>query len=561
MINLNKLKSIDTPARYTGGEARQVIKNASIVSKRVCVSVPAMYEIGMFDFDLKEIYHVLNNEKDVWCERTFAPMPDFEKLLKDNNEKLYTLESKTPLKNMDAIVFVLANELMYTNMLNILNLGGVPILKERRNEGFPLVIATGSAILNPKPLEDFVDVYIIGEPALVIQDIIDKTDKNKTKQQMLYDMKNIPGIYIPNITTDDVHMICNLDIDSKIPPKNVPIPSIKTMMDKSIVTLSSGCEKNCITCTHKYVYGMPRYMSVDKAVLNTRRTVNYTGNTEVMLMSNCHGTYPGFPEIIYRLNDLDRPKLKNISFMEVKLNKDNLWMLKYMEDKEEYPSIIVGAPTKELRDKLGIEIEEEDIIGVAKEVFEAGFNKIRLKYIIGVPGETYEDFAKILNHANKVCKVYKEVYSKAPNKYIVEINLYNFKAKPHTPSCWCAVNSAENLEIKCRYIKDKNKNENVIITAEEGKQTVIETLLARGDEKVGKTIYEAWKQGARHDMMEPLFSVDSWNVALNKTGIDIKNYLEELNEKKLLPWDNIVVGTSKEELRRIYVNRIKGDRN
>ena len=155
--------------------------------------------------------------------------------------------------------------------------------------------------------------------------------------------------------------------------------------------------------------------------------------------------------------------------------------------------------------------------------------------------------------------MYKEVYSKSPDKYIVEINLYNFKAKPHTPSQWCAVNTAENLEIKARYLKERNKNDNVIITAEEGKQSVIETLLARGDSKVGDAIYEAWKQGARHDMIEPLFSVDSWNLALNKTGIDIKEYLEELNDKKVLPWDNIVVGTSKEELRRIYLNRVKGD--
>ncbi len=559
MINLNKLKNVDTPARYTGGEARQCVKNSEMVSKRVCVSVPAMYEMGMFDFDIKDMYYVLNQNKDVWCERAFAPMPDFEKLLRDNNEKLYTLESKTPLKNMDAIVFVLSSELMYTNMLNMLNLGGVPILNQRRQEGFPIVIATGSAVLNPKPLEGFVDLYIIGEPSLVIGEIVSKIDKNASKQDILNSMKDIPGVYIPNVTDKDVYMVRELDIDSKMTPKSVVIPSIKTVIDKSLVTLSSGCEKNCITCTHKFAYGKPQYMSVDKAVLKTKRIMNATGNAEIMLMSNCHATYPGFPEIIYKLNDLDRPKVKDISFMEVKLNKDNLWLLKYMQDKEDYPSIIVGAPTKQLRYKLGIEIEDEEVIDVARECFKEGFNKIRLKYIIGVPGETYEDFAKILNMANRICKVYKEVYSKSPDKYIVEINLYNFKAKPHTPSAWCSVNTAENLEIKARYLKDKNKNELVIITAEEGKQSVIETLLARGDEAVGHVIYEAWKQGARHDMIEPLFLTDSWQVALSKCGVDIKNYLEEMNEKKLLPWDNIVIGTSKDELRRIYLKRIKGD--
>lgn len=559
MISLNKLKNIDTPARYTGGEARQCIKNSAMVSKRVCVAVPAMYEFGMFDFDIKDMYYVLNQTRDIWCERVFAPMPDFERLLRDNNEKLYTLESKTPLKDMDAIVFTVSSELMYTNMLNMLNLGGIPILKERRQERFPLIIATGSAVLNPKPLEKFVDLFVIGEPACVINDIVNKIDSSTTKESMLRSMQDIPGVYIPGVTDKDVHMVRELDIDSKQVPKIMVVPSIKTMIDKSLVTLSCGCDKNCITCTHKYTYGTPQYMSVDKAVLNTKRIINATGNAEVMLMSNCHATYPGFPEIIYKLNDLDRPKVKDISFMEVKLNKENLWLLKYMKDKEDYPSIIVGAPTKALRNKLGIGVEDEDVEYIAKECFKAGFNKIRLKYIIGVPGETYEDFAKILNMANKICKIYKEVYSKAPDKYIVEINLYNFKAKPHTPSGWCAVNTAENLELKVRYLKEKNKNELLVITAENGKQTVIETLLARGDEKAGDVLYEAWKQGARHDMLEPFFMADSWQVALNKTGVDIKSYLEELNEKKVLPWDNIVISTPKEELRRIYINKVKGD--
>ena len=558
MISLDKLKNIDTPARYTGGEARQCIKNSTVVSHRVCVAVPAMYEFGMFDFDLKDMYYVLNQERTIWCERAFAPMPDFEQLLRTSNEKLYTLESKTPLKNMDAVIFVLSSELMYTNMLNMLNLGGIPILKERRCEGFPLVIATGSAVLNPKPLENFVDVYIMGEAALVIKDIVKLLDANLTKEEQLNKLKDIPGIYIPNVTDKDVYMVKELDIDTTQVPRYMVVPSIQTVVDKTLVSLSKGCDKNCINCSHKYIYGKPEYMSVDKAVIKTKKMIDATGNTSVMLMTNCHATYPGFPEIIYRLNDLDRPKVKDISFMEVKLTKDNLWVLRYMQDKQDYPSVIVGAPTTALREKIGIGVEDDELLYVAKQVFEAGFNKIRLKYIIGIPGETYEDFAKILNMANKICKVYKEVYSKSPDKYIVEINLYNFKAKPHTPSGWCAVNTAENLEIKVRYLKEKNKNDLVIITAENGKQTVVETLLARGDEKVGSVLYEAWKQGARHDMIEQIFNMDNWNVALNKTGVDIKEYLEEKNEKVILPWDNIVIGTAKDELRRIYLNKIKG---
>lgn len=561
MLSLDKLKNIDTPARYTGGEARQVIKNVSSIKNRVCVASPAMYELGMFDFDVKNIYYALNQRKDTWCERCFAPMPDFEKLLRMEDEPLYTLESKTALKDMDVIIFVLSTEMMYTNVLNMLNLGKVPILKERRKENYPLIILTGSAIINPKPLEKFADLFIVGESHLVLPYIIDKINENKgrAKELILDELKDMPGVYVPEKTLGDVYYLKELDIDRDLGPKSVVVPSIKTMIDKSLVVVSKGCDKNCVMCTNKFINGTVQEMSVDKAYLKAKRLVDATGNTEVMFMANCYADYSGFPDVIYKVQDLDKPKIKDVSFMEVKFTKDNLWLLKYMKNFDEPASIIVGAPTENLQKIIGVGMKEDDVLFVAKKAFEAGFNKIRLKYIIGGPTETYEDLSKILVTANKICKVYKEVYSKAPDKYIVNVNLYNFKAKPHTPSQWCATNTAENFEIRQRYLKDKNKNEFVIFTEENGKQSVIETMLGRGDERVSEVLYEAWKQGARHDMLEPLFSYDSWQVALNKTGVDIKWYLQELNEKKILPWDNIYVGTDKDELRRIYINNIKGD--
>ena len=560
MLNLEKLKKVDTPARYTGGEARQYVKNEALVNLRVCVSSPAVYEMGSFDMDVKAIYYTLNSKRDVWCERCFAVMKDFENLLKEEKEKLYTLESKTPLKNMDVIIFVLSSELMYTNMLNILDLGGVPLLKEKRNEGFPLIIATGSAVLNPKPLEKFVDVFVMGEAAVVSNDIADKLidNKKKKKKEVLENLNELPGVYIPGVTKSDVYMVRESDIDSEIVPKNFAIPSIDTMFNQTFVTLSKGCSKSCVTCSHKYIYGKEEYMSVDKAVLKTKRLLNSTGNTEVILCSNCYANYPGFPEIIYRLKDIERPKIKDISLMEVKLNKENLWTLKYLKDTD-IPSIIVGSTTDRLIKKIGIGMSEEDVLFVSKKIFEAGFGKIKLKYIIGIPTENYEDLSKILVLANKICKMYKEYFSKTPDKFIVEIDLYNFKPKPHTPSQWCSINTAENFEIKSRYLKDKNRNEYIVINAEEGKMSVVETLLARGDEKVSDTILEAYNSGARNDLIEPLFMWDAWQIAINKSKIDVKKYLLEYNENIVLPWDNIHTGTPKEELRRIYINKIKGE--
>ena len=560
MLSLDKLKNVDTPIRYTGGEARQYVKNEALIKLRACVSSPAIYEMASFDMDVKSIYFALNSRYDVWCERCFAVMNDFEQLLKDQKEKLYTLESKTPLKNMDVIIFVLSSEMMYTNMLNILDLGGVPILKEKRNEGFPLVIATGSAVLNPKPLEKFVDVFVMGEMHVISNEIAEKIIelKDKTKQEVLQGLNELPGVYVPGVTTSDVYMITEDDIDSELVPKSMVIPSMETMFNKTFVSLSKGCSRSCMTCPHKYIYGKEKYMSVDKALLKTKRLLNATGNTDVILSSNCFADYPGFPEIIYRLRDLDRPKIKNVSLMEVKLSKDNLWTLKYMNETD-IPSIIVGATTDILIKKIGIGLKEEDVVFIAKKVFEAGFSKIRLKYIIGIPSENYEDLSKILVLANKICKLYKDYFSKAPDKFIVEIDLYNFKPKPHTPSEWCQINSAENFEIKSRYLKDKNRNEYVVTNAEEGKMSIVETILARGDEKVSDIILEAYNEGARNDYLEPMFMWDAWQIAINRSKVDVKKYLLEYNENIILPWDNIYTGTPKEELRRIYINKIKGD--
>lgn len=563
MIELNELKIVDTPARYIGGESRQVIKNVNMVTNRVALAVPTMYEMGMFDFDFKKLYYTLNNRKDTWCERVFAPFIDFENLLRNTDNKLYTLESKTILRNMDVVIFSIPSELMYTNVLNMLNLGGIPCLSSRRKEGFPLIIATGSAVLNPRPMEEFIDLFIIGEPNKVINEIMDvykitKESFNVSKIDMLQSMRNIPGVYIPSVMdeTESVYMV-EESLETEQPIKSIVIPSIPTGFDKTIVTLSKGCSRNCTMCPHKYVYGKPEYMSTDKGVLKTKRLMDTTGNTDVMLMTNCYADYSGFPEIIYRLNDLDRPKVKRVYFMETKLNKDNLWILKYLDVTGDYPSIIVGAPTEELREKVGIDIDEDEVLMVAREIFNTGFDKVRLKYILGIPGENYEDFQRMFDLADKVCDIYKEVYAKSPDKYIVEINLYNFTARPHTPTQWCAVNNVETIEIKIKYIMGRNKNQNVVISTEDGRQTVISTLLARGGTEVGQVIYEAWKEGAKFDMLPGVFDIENWQVALNKTGVEIKKYLEEQNDKLLLPWDNIKVNTSTEELRRIYINKFR----
>ena len=563
MVGLNELKYVDTPARYTGGEARSVIKNKYQVTSRIALALPTMYELGFSDNDLNKLYYTLNLRRDTWAERVFAPVIDYESLIRNKDEKLATLESKTALRDMDVIIFIVSNELMYTNILNMLNMGGVPCLRERRKEGYPLVVLTGNAVLNPKPMEDFTDLYIIGEPNKVINEVMDaykrgKEGINVTKKDILESMKYIPGVYIPDVTDDEqiVNMVYE-DVNEEQYIKNYVCPSIPVMDNKSKITLTKGCKRDCINCSNRFAYGNMQNVSVDKAVIKAGKLMDTTGNLNIMLESDCHLDYNGYPEVIYRLKDIEKPKMKTLSFSNIRLDRDNLWVIKHLDIKGNYPTIMVGAPTEVLREKIGFGMTEAEVLDVAREIFKSDFDKVRLEYILGIPGENYEDFKVMIDTANKVCDVYKEVYAKSPDKYIVEIKLTNFSIKPHTPSQWCAVNNSENIEIKTKYILEKNKNQDVVINNEDGKQTEISTLLARGGKEVGAVIYEAWKQGARFDMMSAAFDKENWQVGLTKNGIELKKYLEEQNDKLLFPWDNIKVGTSSEELRRTYLARIK----
>jgi len=342
-------------------------------------------------------------------------------------------------------------------------------------------------------------------------------------------------------------------------------PSISGMIDSVIMPITYGCNRNCSMCKHKYMYTNVEPKSVEKAVKDIITGVEATGNTHVTLMTNCYGDYYGLPELIYKLQDLEKPRIRELSFMEVKLNKDNMWLIPYL--KEQYkrtgdiPTIIVGATNEKLRQILGIDITDDDVLEIARKVFRADFTKIRLKYVIGTPKETYEDLNNIFELASKITKIYFEEYSKLPEKYIVEIDVYGFTGDAHTPMQYAAVNNIEKLQMKARYLSEKNVHEYVKLTFENFEQTEVMTILGRGNERLADAIYSAEAAGANLEFIPQFFNYDTWKIALNKARIDVKELLEEKTEDYAFPWDNIEVGTTKEELKARYFEIMKGKSN
>lgn len=570
MLKLNELKNIQNPSRYIGGEAGEIIKRGQFTCKTV-FAVPMPYEMGSINFNLRQMYYSVNKRKDSSLERVFAVMQDFEELLKEKEEPLYSLETKTPLDKFDILFTELSNPLMYTTFLHMLRLSNIPLKRDIRDEEYPVIIATGDGITNPNPMSKFIDVFVIGDLYYVVDKILDKyvlcKRENASREDFLKSISFIDGVYIPSIhkTQDKTTIAINKKLNLTSMPSYQVTPSISQAADSVIVPLTYGCGRNCSMCKHKYMYTNVEPKSVEKAIKDISIGVEATGNTHVTLMTNCYGDYFGFPELTYKLQDLEKPKIRELNFMEVKLNMDNTWLIPYLKEQYkrtgEVPTIIVGATNEKLRQILGIDITDDEVLQIARKIFRADFTKIRLKYVIGTPKETYEDLNDIFDLASKITKIYFEEYSKLPEKYIVEVDVYSFTGDAHTPMQYAAVNNLEKLQMKAKYLSEKNTHEYVKLTFENFEQNEVMTVLGRGNEKLSDAIYSAEAAGANLEFIPQFFNYDTWKIALNRAKIDVKELLEEKAEDYVFPWDNIEVGTTKEELKARYFQIMKGKSN
>lgn len=570
MLKLNELKNINNPSRYIGGEAGEIIKRGQFTCRTV-FAIPLPYENGISNFNLRQMYYNINKRRDSSLERAFAVMPDFEELLKQKEETLYALETKTPLDKFDIIFTELASPLMYTTFLHMLRLSNIPLKREIRDNEYPIVIATGDAVTNPHSMSKFIDVFVIGDLSYVADKIIDKyvlcKRENVSKHDFLKSIAFIDGVYVPAVHNKDIKK--TIAVGHNLNLVNMPnyqlTPNMSVMNDSNVIPLTLGCERNCTMCKHKYMYKDIQPKNIEKAIKDVATSLEATGNSNITLMTNCYGDYINFPELVYKLKDLNKPKIRDIFFMEVKLNKDNMWLIPYLKEQYKYtgevPTIIVGGTNEKLRQILGININEQEVLDIARKLFREDFTKIRLKYVIGVPKETYEDLCDIFDLAEKITKIYFEEYSKLPEKYIVDIDIYGFIGDSHTPMQYAPVNNLEKLQMKAKYLTEKNDHNYIKLTFENFEQTEIINVLSRGNEDLSDAIYAAELAGANLEFIPKFFNYDTWKIALNKAKIDVKELLEEKSYDYIFPWDNIELGYTKENLKTKFFEIMKGNNN
>lgn len=563
MLKLNSydLKKVMKPARYVGNEYNQICKNKQDIDIRFAMCFPDIYDIGMSNLGIKILYDILNKRNDTWCERVFAPWKDFEDLMRKKKVKLYGLESKDYIDTFDFIGFTLQYEMSYTNILNMLDLSNIPVFSKDRQIRFPFVIAGGPCSVNPYPLSPFIDIFVIGEGEEIINILMDKYSewkKNKLpKKEYLESIKDIQGVFIPSIHTkeDKIQKVVIKDFNNVDYPVKPIVPSTEITQDRISLEVFRGCSRGCRFCQAGYIYRPVREKTTDKLLELAGCSIDSTGYNEISLASLSTSDYSHFLELADRLLKFGEDKKVSLSLPSLRIDSMNVDIIKkVLAVRKSSLTFAPEAGSQRLRDVINKNITESEILESAKLAFENGYTNLKLYFMIGLPTEDYTDLNGIVELCNKIIdEYYKLPKERRRGKCMLTVSTSTFVPKAHTPFEWCAQATPDKIELKQQFLKDKLDRRHIKYSWSGSLISRLEALIARGDEKVGRVIYSAWRLGAKFDSWDECFNISAWNKALEKENIDIADYANKQYDLDAeFCWDNIFCGVDKEFLKREY---------
>ncbi len=568
------LQYVQKPARYSGGELNSVIKDPERVSLRYAFCFPDLYEIGMSHLGMKILYSLVNSREEYWCERVFAPDSDMEEQMRKNNIELFALESEDPIKSFDIVGFTLMYELSYTNVLNMLDLAGIPLKSADRQALTPIICCGGPCACNPEPIADFVDLVFLGdgeESTLQVLDLLNACKKNgESKTDFLKKAKEIQGVYVPSFYEDSYNEDGTLkelkplygapekvkkavvsDMDKCFYPDKFVVPFISIVHDRAVEEIFRGCIRGCRFCQAGFTYRPIREKSVETINRQAKALIDSTGYDELSLCSLSTSDHSCVNEMLSSLIDWTEKDKINLSLPSLRVdNFSDELVEKLNRVRKSGLTFAPEAGTQRLRDVINKNVTEEEVLSTCKKAFDNGWTSVKLYFMMGLPTETMEDIEGIADLAMQVVHAfYKNPARQKGTGVQVSVSCASFIPKPFTPFQWEAEDSMESLKAKQKHLLESIPSRKVKVSYHETPTSLLEGVLARGDRRLCRVLLDAYRLGCKFDSWDDRFRFDAWMKAFEMNGIDPYFYTQRKREfSELLPWDHLDFGVSKKFL-------------
>lgn len=571
-ISDNILCKVEKPARYVGGELNQVIKDPKEVDIRFAFCFPDVYEVGMSHLGTRILYHTINNREDTYCERVFAPWPDMEKEMRDNNVALYALETKDSLDKFDILGFTLQYEMSYTNILNMLDMSNITIRASERGEDEPIIMAGGPCAYNPEPLYDIVDFFELGEGEEMMNDVLDVYAKYKgkgKKKEFLREISKIRGIYVPSLYDvtynedgtikefkpkyDDVPKVVKKrivrDFDKvDFPIEDMIVPYTEVVHDRIVLETSRGCTNGCRFCQAGMIYRPVREKTRETLIEQARELVKKTGYQEISLASLSICDYSDIQALIHELMEEHEKNKVGIALPSIRVDAFSVDLIKEIQKvRKTGLTFAPEAGSQRMRDVINKGLTEERILEATKSAFENGWSTIKLYFIIGLPYENIEDCAAIGELAEKMVEEYYTVPKEVRKKGLkITVSTSILVPKAFTPFQWAPMERIENVNEKIKAVKGSIKSRSITYNYHEQKTSYMEAVFARGDRKLCDVLVKAFEKGCKFDGWSEYFNFDAWKEALAECNVDGDFYAyRERDYDEILPWDFIDIGVDR----------------